>query len=181
MIPFNQSYTSRLSPLTNKRLNRNILLRAALFLLTGVFLWSRRKPAAVPGIPTNELWLESDEFNKTYNFPTTSDSQPVSQSPGSKTTQQLCASFPKHKLSRIQPVLKLGYSEDRDKIESQLDNLSACFSTDDLLIFSNMEETLRGHKVIDILAYLPDTYRKGSDTSKFQQYLLQKEMKENRT
>ncbi|KHO10843.1 hypothetical protein MAA_11524 [Metarhizium robertsii ARSEF 23] len=180
MIPFNQSYKSRLSPLTNKRLNRNILLTATLFLLTGVFFWSRHKPVLVPGFPPNELWLEPDEINKTYNFPTTSEFQPVSQSPGSKTTKQLCASFPKHKLSRIQPVLKMGYSENRDKIESQLDSVSACFSTDDLLIFSDMEETLRGHKVIDILAYLPDTYRKGSDTSKFQQYLLQKEMKENK-
>lgn len=181
MKPFNQPDRSRLSPLTNKRLNRNILLTAALFFLTSLFLWSRREPAPVPELPPNKLWLEPDEINKTYNFPTTSDFQPVSLSPGNRTTQELCASFPRHKLSRIQPVLKMGYSENRDKIESQLDSVSACFSADDLLIFSDVEETLRGHKVIDILAYLPDTYRKGSDTSKFQQYLLQKEMKENGT
>ncbi|KAK9443645.1 glycosyltransferase family 31 protein [Metarhizium brunneum] len=181
MKPFNQPDRSRLSPLTNKRLNRNILLTAALFFLTSLFLWSRREPAPVPELPPNKLWLEPDEINKTYSFPTTSDFQPVSLSPGNRSTQELCASFPRHKLSRIQPVLKMGYSENRDKIESQLDSVSACFSADDLLIFSDIEETLRGHKVIDILAYLPDTYRKGSDTSKFQQYLLQKEMKENGT
>lgn len=170
-------------PLLNKRLNRNILVTAASLFVTAIFLWNRHrlKQTSVPELPRNQSWLEPDEVNKTYDFPTTSDFQPVTLRLDNKTAQELCATFPRHKLSRIQPVLKIGYSENRDKVESQLDSVSACFSKDDLIIISDSEETLRGHTVIDVLAYLPDTYRKGPDTSKFQQYLLQKELKENGT
>ncbi|KAK2617019.1 hypothetical protein QQS21_000110 [Conoideocrella luteorostrata] len=176
-----QPTPSRLSPKFNKRLNRNLVL-IAVFFATAFLLWSHnrdRKPP--PELPPNILWPEPHEVNWTHNFPTTSEFQPVSMDTNHKTVDELCASFPKHMLSRIQPVLKMGYSESRDKINSQLDSVSACFSPDDLIIFSDLEETLRGHKVIDVLAYLPDTYRHGADTTKFQQYILQKEMKENGT
>ncbi|KHO01428.1 uncharacterized protein MAM_00429 [Metarhizium album ARSEF 1941] len=174
-IQFNKSCRT---PRTSKRFNRNILLTTAPLVLAAIFLWSRRDETAAVRVPPNKLWLEPGEVDHPGDFTTTSDFQPVSLGPGTGTTQELCASFPRHKLSRIQPVLKMGYSEDRGKIESQLDTVSSCFSADDLLIFSDVGETLRDHKVIDILAYLPDTYRKGQHTSKFQQYFLQKELKE---
>lgn len=178
---FANAKPSRLSLLLNKRLNRNILLTVGFFILTVIFLCSRGRNTVPTKLPPNKIWPEPDELKQPYDFPTTSEFQPVSIQTNKKTTEELCASFPKHMLSRIQPVLKMGYSEKRDKIESQLDSVSACFSPEDLLIFSDLEETLRGHKVIDVLAYLPDTYRNGTETSKFRQYIEQKEMKENGT
>jgi hypothetical protein len=179
MARFTNPDKSRPSPFFNKRLNRNICVSVAFFILTAILLWNRDKVQGSDR-PPNTLWPEPDEITQ-YDFPTVSEYQPVSTTTHNKSVEELCASFPKHMLSRIQPVLKMGYSENRDKTESQLDSVSACFSPDELLIFSDLEETLRGHKVVDVLAYLPDTYRNGPDTSKFQQYLLQKEMKENGT
>lgn len=59
---------------------------------------------------------------------------------------------------------------------SQLEGASACFKPGDLLIFSNGEDTIDGHQIIDILDYLPDSY---NDMPDFQPYIEQKRMREN--
>ncbi|KAF7535573.1 hypothetical protein G7Z17_g13183 [Cylindrodendrum hubeiense] len=114
-----------------------------------------------------------------YPFATTSYFFPVSVDPEGKTTKDLCASFPKHVLESIQPVLKMGHGESRVKIDAQLDSVSACFGKDDLLIFSDLDETLREHEVIDILADLPSGYY--VDNPDFDHYIWQKEMRANGT
>ncbi|KAI5458590.1 hypothetical protein BGZ63DRAFT_362431 [Mariannaea sp. PMI_226] len=114
-----------------------------------------------------------------YPFPTLSDFYPVSVDIEGKTTKDLCATFPKHVLESIQPVLKMGHGENRTKIKAQFDSVSACFEQDDLLIFSDHEETIYGHEVIDILADLPAGYYE--DNPDFVDYVWQKEMRANGT
>ena len=118
-------------------------------------------------------------IDKPYQFPTTSEFHPVSMDAEVNSTAELCSSFPRHMLNSVQPVLKMGYTENREKVNAQLDSVSTCFQPGDLLFFSDLDETLRGHQVIDVLAHLPDTYSNKSDKSlsKFQNYILQKELK----
>lgn len=119
-----------------------------------------------------------DEF---YPYETTSQFFPVSidgDVAKAKTTD-LCASFPSYLTNRIQPVLKMGHGESRDKVEAQLDTVSACFSPDELLIFSDLDETIRGRTVIDILADLPESYR--HDNPDFEGYLAMQAMRRNGT
>lgn len=78
---------------------------------------------------------------------------------------------------RIQPVLKMGHGEDPLKRHAQLQSVSACFSSDDLLIFSDMNETLTlgnnaSHRAIDIIAHLPpEAYISISYLSSFRSFL----------
>lgn len=119
-----------------------------------------------------------DEF---YPYETTSQFFPVAIG-GDVTkakTADLCASFPSYLTNRIQPVLKMGHGESRDKVEAQLDTVSACFSADELLIFSDLDETIRGRAVIDILADLPESYR--HDNPDFEGYLAMQAMRRNGT
>lgn len=114
-----------------------------------------------------------------YSFSTTSSFFPVSIDPAEKTTNELCASFPKHLLQTIQPVLKLGHADAKDRIDAQFDSVSACFGKDELLVYSDLEEEVRGHQVIDVLADLPELYY--HDNPDFINYIWQKEMRENGT
>lgn len=93
------------------------------------------------------------------NFQTTSAFHPVPPPPNTTTTTSLCASFPTHLTSLIQPVLKMGHGENPSQIAAQLSTTSSCFSPSDLLIFSDLDQPLAGgHHAIDILAYLPPAY-----------------------
>lgn len=114
-----------------------------------------------------------------YPFETTSQFFPVAMPVEDKTTKDLCASFPSYLTQRIQPVLKMGHGETRDKIVAQLDSVSACFTDEELLIFSDLDETIRGHTVIDILADLPESYRVGNPD--FDNYLTMQAMRRNGT
>ena len=53
----------------------------------------------------------------------------------------------------------MGYGEDRAMTDAQLLSVSACFAPTDLLIFSDLPETLYSRNAIDILANLPHAYR----------------------
>ncbi|KAH6605771.1 glycosyltransferase family 31 [Trichoderma cornu-damae] len=161
----------------NKRLNR-ILIGVAIFLLVlfGLF-WRRRYAQASPAWPT----LGFNESSGYYPYVTFSDYYPVSVDPADKSTADLCATFPKHLLGLVQPVLKIGHSEDRAKLEAQLDSVSACFRPDELLIFSDLEERIRNHTAIDILANLPARYYDREYNPDIGHYLLQKELKLNGT
>ncbi|KEY73772.1 hypothetical protein S7711_03080 [Stachybotrys chartarum IBT 7711] len=93
------------------------------------------------------------------------------------TVQDVCAEFAKDDLLQlIQPVLKMGHGERRDKIEAQLDSVCACFAEDELLIFSDLAETVRGRTVVDILADLPRGYFNATMNPDIKNYIMQKEM-----
>lgn len=122
-----------------------------------------------------------DESSEYYPYETFSDYDPVSIDPADKSTADLCATFPKHLLSLIQPVLKMGHGEDPAKREAQLDSVSACFSPDELLIFSDLDERIRNYTAIDILASLPPKYYDQEYNPDIGNYLLQKQLRLNGT
>lgn len=175
--------------LLNKRFSRIILIAGSvvvLILLGGI--WSTH-----PGIRDNGAGLgrnlpwglgrpstkNEDQEPPYYPHETTSQFFPVSMDIAGKKAKDLCASFPHYMTQRIQPVLKMGHGEKRDKIEAQLDSTSACFTQEELLIFSDLDETIRDRAVIDILADLPESYR--SDNVDFENYLTMLEMRRNGT
>ncbi|CAF3483868.1 unnamed protein product [Fusarium graminearum] len=114
-----------------------------------------------------------------YSFSTTSSFYPVSIDPVGKTTQDLCATFPKHMLQTIQPVLKMGHADTKDKLDAQFESVSACFEKDELLVYSDLDESVHGHQAIDVLADSPSVYY--HDNPDFVNYLWQKEMRANGT
>ncbi|KAE8349587.1 hypothetical protein BDV28DRAFT_140920 [Aspergillus coremiiformis] len=78
----------------------------------------------------------------------------------------LCDSFPTYLLSRIQVVLKIGTSEPADRVDTQLATVTRCIPN--LLVVSDREGELHGHRVHDILATLPESFR--FNTSDFEAY-----------
>lgn len=114
-----------------------------------------------------------------YSFSTTSYFYPVSVDPTGKTTEDLCATFPKHLLQTIQPVLKMGHADTKDKLDAQFESVSACFDKDELLVYSDLDETVHGHQAIDVLADSPSIYY--HDNPDFVNYIWQKEMRANGT
>ncbi|CAM1509026.1 Fc.00g027650.m01.CDS01 [Cosmosporella sp. VM-42] len=182
----------RTRPILTKRFLRIALISLTFVLFTGALVWHNQ--SRVAALLTNLRWMEQQEQERTevknevvlekekipefYPFTTTSSFFPVQIDPTDKTTEELCATFPKYLLETIQPVLKMGHGENAAKVEAQFDSVSACFSKDDLLVFSDLDEKVRGHDVIDILADLPVDYYENSD---FQNYIWQKEMKANGT
>ena len=73
---------------------------------------------------------------------------------------QLCRSFPSHFLAKIQPVMRTAYATAADRVPVQLDGPSACL--DDLIIFSDLDQTFRGHKSTDAIALIPAIMREQS-------------------
>lgn len=89
------------------------------------------------------------------------------------TTKDLCVSFPQrlvHEL--IQPVLRTGYFDVPARIKAQFASISACI--DDLLVFSDIDDTIAGHPVYDVLAELPGSYR--ISNPEFANYTLMHEL-----
>lgn len=64
------------------------------------------------------------------------------------TQEELCRHFPKHRLSEIQPILKTGHQV-TDRVRQSLQSTSACL--DNILIFSDFDEKVGGHSVIDVI------------------------------
>ncbi|KAK4227281.1 beta-1,3-N-acetylglucosaminyltransferase radical fringe [Podospora fimiseda] len=150
----------------NRRFAR-ISAFVALILSTIVLLsWSRRDPydqsswhsALLNGVARGGSGKRPPAF---YPFETTSAFYPVAFDGDlkNKTVKDLCASFPHHLMQRIQPVLKMGHGENQKMVEAQLHSVSACFTNDELLIFSDLEQDSHGRHAIDILANLPQAYR----------------------
>lgn len=163
--------------LFNKRVHRNFIVAACGFVvIVMLLLWNHRprvgQGASLPPLPM------FPEVASAHDFPTTSQFQPVSMDISNTTTEELCESFPRHMLATVQPILKTGYSENRERFESGMDSVSACFAPGELLIFSDLQSSDRGHEIIDIIGYLPDTYR---EHEQYQNYIDQKEMKANGT
>ncbi|KAH7322729.1 hypothetical protein B0I35DRAFT_426322 [Stachybotrys elegans] len=94
--------------------------------------------------------------------------------------ENVCATFPKDELlALVQPVLKMGHGERRDKIEAQFDTVCSCFSEDELLIYSDLGETVRGRRVFDILSALPESYFNPTAHPDIQHYDQQKQLQKS--
>ncbi|KAI0476516.1 hypothetical protein GGR56DRAFT_694051 [Xylariaceae sp. FL0804] len=93
-----------------------------------------------------------------FSWNTPSSFNPVSQKVGETSMERLCRSFPHDVLeSLVQPVLHISHAGALDKIEAQLESVSACLR--DLLIFSDSDEDIDGRETIDVLQGLPAAYR----------------------
>lgn len=86
-----------------------------------------------------------------------------------KEAVDLCKGFPTHLLEKVQVVMKTGTAES-SKTKAHLDSVSSCITN--ILGFSDLKETIRGHQFIDVLADLPPSYHSNSD---FVAYSAQKQ------
>jgi hypothetical protein len=119
---------------------------------------------------------------ETYSFNSTSRFNPVTfDHPEHLSKDDLCASFPKHLLNHVQPVLKIGHSENKERLDAHFKSVSSCFDKDDLLVISDLDEVVHGHRAIDVLADLPASYHDLDKNPNFRHYLAQKEMRDNGT
>ncbi|KAJ6790133.1 hypothetical protein PWT90_05307 [Aphanocladium album] len=115
--------------------------------------------------------------NEPHTMFTSSSFNPISFPAGSnKTLKELCASFPRQLLSKVQPVLKTGFTDEPGRMLSQMESCSACFEPGELLIFSDIDDTYHGHEIIDILATLPKSYH---TFQKFKAYFEQKRLRDS--
>ncbi|TWU75875.1 hypothetical protein ED733_005634 [Metarhizium rileyi] len=117
-----------------------------------------------------------------YDFTSTSRFSPVSlDNAGNMSGEDLCASFPKYILNYIQPVLKIGHSENKERLDATFSSVSSCFNKDDLLVISDMNEVVHGHQTIDVLADLPAGYYDLHRNPSFGNYTAQTAMRNNGT
>lgn len=166
----------RMGLMLNKRLVR-IIIGVLVFLMTAGFLLARddRVKRVLP--------FHRDHMGpETYSFTSTSRFSPVTiEDPAGATKDDLCASFPKYLLNYVQPVLKIGHSENKERLDAHFKSVSSCFDKDDLLVISDMDEVVNGHRTIDVLADLPAGYYDLRKNPDFRHYLAQKEMRRNGT
>ncbi|KAJ5561428.1 hypothetical protein N7535_004105 [Penicillium sp. DV-2018c] len=69
-----------------------------------------------------------------------------------------CDNFPSDSLSRIQIILKTSATEDPERVDTHMASVTRCISN--LLVVSDKETELHGHRVHDVLADLPLSARK---------------------
>lgn len=97
--------------------------------------------------------LEHDPIPEFYTWTTVSAFPILDRATvGNTTNQDLCRYFPKDKLADIQPVLKIGHGV-VGRARNSLNSTSACL--DNILIFSDLQEEIDGHAVIDVIADIP--------------------------
>ena len=119
------------------------------------------RTATSPPIPSSHNSADEPDFwewDTTTRFSRGKDSQVEND--------RLCDAFPTEILSQIQVVLKIGSSEPADRINTQISTVTRCITN--LLIVSDRESELHGHRVHDILATLPESFR--ANTSDFEWY-----------
>ncbi|QPG94026.1 hypothetical protein C2857_004098 [Epichloe festucae Fl1] len=117
-----------------------------------------------------------------YQFTSTSRFSPTTvDDAATASNKELCASFPKYMLNVVQPVLKVGHSENQERLAAHFNTTSSCFTKDELLVVSDLDEVVHGHRAVDILGDLPASYYDLHKNRDFQSYLLQKEMRKNGT
>ena len=109
---------------------------------------------------------------KSYTFSTPSNFSPVAITSNNPTNEERCISFPRSMLDIVQPVLKLGHSESRARVDAQLETSSACFNDSDLLVFSDLSDVIGGITVQDVMRELPESYHSHQD---MQGYITQKD------
>jgi hypothetical protein len=163
-------------PVLHSRLLQNIILIAFCLIFLSFVLFRQREPDATQLLP-HQTYPQTDDFT----HPTVTDFLPKSKLTGASSIDELCRSFPKHVLSRIQPVLKTGHGDNKEKLDAQMDSTSACFTPDELIIFSDLDENIRNHRAIDVLAHLPNSHYNATTFKMWGEYLSQKEMQANGT
>lgn len=119
----------------------------------------------LPSFRESPYYTEDESHSYTWETP--------SFFPPLKTHQKekpvdFCKNFPTHLLDKVQIVMKTGTGE-LAKTKAHLDTISSCITN--ILIFSDLEETIGGHETIDILADLPRSYNNNED---FAAYAAQK-------
>jgi hypothetical protein len=143
----------------NKRLMRAFFLVALLLLTLQLVSLRFSQIQVAPGATGWPFLSARRQTTPVYSFETTSSFYPVADADAeNRTIEELCAPFPKYLLQRIQPILKMGHGEPRSQVEAQLKTVSACFDSEELLIFSDLDEVILGRHTIDILANLPERY-----------------------
>ncbi|PTB62514.1 glycosyltransferase family 31 protein [Trichoderma citrinoviride] len=158
-------------PALHSRPIQNIILFAFCLILLSVILFNLREPEKGPLLPYQIYPQTNDSTQHTVT-----EFLPASIRPETDSVGQLCDSFPRHVLSRIQPVLKTGHGDDKERLNAQMDSTSACFTPDELIVFSDLDEEIRDHHAIDILAHLPSSHYNATAFKMWEEYLAQKEM-----
>ncbi|KAL7785947.1 hypothetical protein V8C37DRAFT_392941 [Trichoderma ceciliae] len=161
-------------PVLHSRLIQNITLIASCLIFLSLFLYRLTQPESTRLLPYQSYPQTQDSID-----PTVTEFSPASIHPGIDSTRELCDSFPKHIVSRIQPILKTGHGDSKERLDAQMDSTSACFTPDELIIFSDLDEKIRNHRAIDILAYLPNSHYNATTFKMWGEYLAQKEMQAN--
>ncbi|KAG7140825.1 hypothetical protein HYQ45_002542 [Verticillium longisporum] len=131
------------------------LLLLILFRL-GLFSSDQPPPLIVDPTPPHDDGSSRSTF---YLWETASSFKPVTLDPKGKSAKDLCATFPRHILDTIQPVLKLGHADlGKPALDAQMKSVSACL--DNVLVFSDLDDELpSGHFAHDVLSDLPASYR----------------------
>lgn len=119
---------------------------------------------------------------ESYTFSSTSRFAPLTvHDAATAGTQDLCASFPKDMLNVVQPVLKVGHSENQERLAAHFNTTSSCFTKDELLVVSDLDEVVHGHRTVDVLADLPVGYYNLTKNPDFRHYVAQSDMHQNGT
>lgn len=101
---------------------------------------------------------ENTEF---FSWTTTTAFGPVTEEHAVHATiEELCESFPQSKLLHVQPVLKSGHGA-MNRVRSQLNSSAACLTN--LLIFSDLDEEIEGHTVVDTIKDIPQELIESDD------------------
>ncbi|KAI1868771.1 hypothetical protein JX265_006750 [Neoarthrinium moseri] len=126
--------------------------------------------AWVPGLTASPFYTNDE--SRYYSRKTPPFFPPLKSPPPTthKTkAAELCAGFPTHLKDSIQVVLKTGAGESA-KTKAHISTVTSCINN--LLIFSDLEEQVQGHRFIDVLADLPASY---NDSPDFATYSAQKQ------
>lgn len=137
---------------------RNIVAAVVFFVILFSLFQSttlmHRRQVELPQIPYAET--KPEDYTPATQ---TSKFNPVILNGGQKTTKELCDTFPHHIVHRIQPVLKIGHADvGGATLKGQFESSSACFTSDELLVFSDREDGVYGHRSIDLLARVSRGY-----------------------
>ena len=119
-----------------------------------VHRWLSPPPPPPKKLVMPDIYRNEPEHPGFFDWETTSSFNPVRiPNAKDKSVQELCASFPEDLLTEIQPVLKTGHGVLDSRVRPQLRSVSHCLSN--LLIFSDTNEHVGGHDMIDVLADIP--------------------------
>lgn len=154
----------------HRRVTRLLLLvPCAVFALILLLSSMKSRRPHVAKLPLQKYVEEADRRQPATQA---SEFNPVRMAVTDDTTiAELCQSFPKHLLKRIQPVLKVGHGDADDKLKAQMGSVSACFGPGELLVVSDFDEDiLGGHHAIDVLARLPKSHYNSTAFKKWASY-----------
>ncbi|KAG5978946.1 hypothetical protein E4U55_005715 [Claviceps digitariae] len=160
----------------NKRLLRILVLIVTCLVAAAVLLARDGRIKRVLSVP--------DEYTspETYMFTSTSRFAPFAvDDAATASNQDLCASFPKYMLNVVQPVLKIGHSENQERLAAHFNTTSSCFTKDELLVVSDLDEVVHGHRAVDVLGDLPAGYYDLAKNPDFRHYISQQDMRKNGT